>query len=103
MGTRLARVAGEGSQFLDRAEPDAIRLSQGAVDGPRFSDAHLGPVDQRGNIGGICVAVTNESFLARRLVDGCFKNPAVGGRIREAILNKGLYSETPPPFSNMQQ
>jgi len=47
---------------LPRAEADPVSLAQGAVDGSRLSDTHLGPVDQRGHIGGICIAVTNEYF-----------------------------------------
>lgn len=59
---RRTRITGERSHLLDGAEADPVRFSQGAVDGSRFGDTHLGPVDQRGHIGGICVAVTNESF-----------------------------------------
>src|SRR5467141_2011482 len=86
MITGTARTIGEGPQLLDRAEADAVRLSQSAVDGPRFGDAHLCPVDQSGDIGGISVAVTDESFRARGLVDSCPEYPTVSSGIGKTLL-----------------
>src|ERR1035441_9488432 len=44
------------SDLLDRAESDAIRLAQGAIDGSCLRDGHLGAADQSRNGGGGSVA-----------------------------------------------
>src|ERR1035438_1600930 len=49
------------SDLLDRADSDAIRLAQGAIDGSGFRDPHLGAADQQRNVGRVSVAVANES------------------------------------------
>ena len=49
------------TEFLDRAEADAVGLAEGAVDGAGFGDAHLGAVDQGRDVGGIGVAVADEA------------------------------------------
>jgi hypothetical protein len=83
--TLIGRRRGIGSvspaQFLDRAEPGAVSLAKGAVDGTGLGDAHLGAMDQGRGIGGICIAVTDEATRARRFVNGRLKDPAFRGRI----------------------
>ena len=37
--------SGRPAELLDRTEPDALGLTEGAVDGAGFSDAHLGAMD----------------------------------------------------------
>jgi hypothetical protein len=64
----FARVR-TGPDFLDRAETDSVGLAQGAIDGSRFGYAHLCPADERGNIGGIGVTISNETTAGPRLVD----------------------------------
>src|SRR5260370_21091321 len=76
-------IIGGRAQLLDRAEADPVRLAQGAVDGPRLGDAHLSPVDHEGNIGGISVTVTDETFRTGGLVDRCFEDPATSNRVTE--------------------
>src|SRR5467141_3822816 len=83
---RGATIGGERPEFLDRAEANAVRLSKGAVDRPRFGDAHLSAVNHEGNIGWISVAVANEPLRTGRLVDRCFEYPATGSDIRKAFL-----------------
>jgi hypothetical protein len=38
------------TEFLDRAEADAVSLAEGAVDSAGFSDSHLGAMDQRRDV-----------------------------------------------------
>ena len=60
-----SRCASSGSpaELLDRTEPDAVGLAEGAVDCAGFCDAHLGTVDQGRDIGGIGVSVARRSLL----------------------------------------
>src|SRR6266851_5729500 len=83
MITGTARITREGPQLLDRAEADPVRLSQGSIDRPRFGNAQLSPVDHEGNIGGISVTVTDETFRTGGLVDCCFEDPATSSRVTE--------------------
>jgi len=43
------------AKFLDRAEPDAVGLAEGAVNGASFGNAHLGAVDKGRDVGGVGV------------------------------------------------
>jgi len=52
---------GRTTEFLDRAEPDAICLSEGAVDGAGFCHTHLGAMDERRDVRGVGVAVADEA------------------------------------------
>ena len=52
---------GRPAEFLDRAEADAVGFAEGAVDGAGFGDAHLGAVDQGGDVGWIGIAVADEA------------------------------------------
>src|ERR1035438_6866019 len=67
LGWKFALIAGTchrarvRSDFLDRADPDAIRLAQSAIDGSGFGDAHLGTADQQRNIERISIAVAHET------------------------------------------
>ena len=69
------------TEFLDRAEADAVGLAEGAVDGAGLGDAHLGAVDQGRDVGGIGVAVADEAFRTARFVNGRLEDPAAKGRI----------------------
>lgn len=73
---------GDRPELLDRAESDPVSLSQGSVDGSRFGNAQLSPVDHEGNVGGISVSVTNETFRTAGLIDDSLKNPTVSYGIR---------------------
>jgi hypothetical protein len=61
--TGWARSVGSRSaaEFFDRTEPDAIGLTEGAVDGASFGDAHLGAVDQGRDVGGIGISISDEA------------------------------------------
>jgi hypothetical protein len=41
------RRSGRATQFLDRAHSNAVSLTKGPVNGPRFGYAHLGTADER--------------------------------------------------------
>src|SRR5664280_648278 len=55
------RWTGIRADLLDRADANAIRLTQGAIDGSSFRYAHLGAADQQRNVGRIGVAVPDET------------------------------------------
>jgi hypothetical protein len=59
--TRIG-LTSEGTDLLDRADADAVGLAEGAVDGTGFGHAHLGAVNEWRDIGGIRVAIPDESF-----------------------------------------
>src|SRR5712664_3405068 len=69
----------ERSQLFDRAETDSVSLPQRPVNGTRFGDAHLSPVDQGRDIRGVRIAVTHEPLRRPRLINGRAKDPE--GRI----------------------
>src|SRR6267154_475705 len=94
--TRLAR---ERPQLLHGTEADAIRLSQGTVDGSRFGNAHFGSTHERGNVGGICVSVTDKPLRRGTRVDCGLEYPTVCKRVRKAVLNDRLDSGAPPSLS----
>jgi hypothetical protein len=79
--------AWRATEFFNRAEANAVGLAEGAVDGAGFGDAHLGAVDQGGDVGGISVAVADEAARAGTLIDGRLEDPSASGRITEAVLN----------------
>src|SRR5690348_9200441 len=79
MGARRRR--GKRTDLFNRADADAIRLAQGTIDRPGFRHAHLGSVDQRRDVGGICIAVTHESADIPLLESDCLEDPTARCRI----------------------
>ena len=65
---------GEGPDFLDRADADAVGFAQGAVDGSGFRHAHFGAVDKERDIGRIGVAVADKAGGALGRVDRCLQD-----------------------------
>ena len=53
--------SGRPAKFLDLTEADAVRLSESAIDGAGFRDAHLSAMDQGGDVGRIGVAEADEA------------------------------------------
>jgi len=70
------------TELLDGAESDPVSLAQGSVYGSRFGNAQFSPVNHEGNVGGIGVAITNETFGTAGLIDDRPKNPTVSHGIR---------------------
>ncbi len=58
------RWLGERPDLLDRADADAVGLAQGAIDGSGLGDSHFSPVNQCGNIGGVGIAIADETTTA---------------------------------------
>src|SRR5258708_7327917 len=83
---------GQPAQLLNRAETNPVGLAQGSIDGARLSDAHLSPMDQCGNIGGIGVAVTNEPLTSVSFVDDRFEDPV--GRSALAVLRHKIHTDS---------
>src|ERR1019366_4189900 len=85
LGRELLDWSRNRADFLDRADADAIRLSQSSIHGARFSDAHLRAADERGNVGGIRVAVTYKAGGTLGREDRRFKDEAIRRRITQRI------------------
>ena len=72
---------GKRAKLLDAAEADSVRLAQRPIDGTSFSDAHFSPANQRGYVGRVGVAVTDESLRAWRFIHNGLEDPTAGQRI----------------------
>jgi hypothetical protein len=94
---------GNRPELLDRTKPDAISLAQGAINGSCFCDTHLGPVDQRRHIGGICIAITNEYFRISVFIDHGFEDPTIGYGIGESFFQNRLNSAASAPESQLEK
>ena len=69
---------GSRTQFLGRAEGDGVGLAQGAVDGAGFGHAKFSVIeDERRDVAGVSVAVTDEAAAFGRLEDGGFEDPEI--------------------------
>jgi hypothetical protein len=92
-----------GSQFLYRADTDAIGLAEGPVDRSGFSHPHLGAVDYGRNIGRIGVAVADESSAVPGLEHHRFENPALRGFVAELEYRVNPNTVTAMSSSHPQQ
>ncbi len=81
--------------LLNRAQPDAIGLAEGTVDGPGLSHTHLGTADQIGHVGGIGISIADEPFGTAMLVDSCLEDPAVGRWITKLVCWLNSNAGTP--------
>jgi len=94
---RLRRLgvsdSGRPTEFLDRAQADTIGLAEGAVDGARLRNAHLGAVNKGRHVSRIGVAVAYEAVGFARFVDCRFEDPAAKTRVGESFLKKGMDSK----------
>ena len=79
---RWTTIAGERPKFFDGAGADPVCLAQGAVDRPRFGDAHLSPMHKIRDVGRIGVPVADESL--RRGLLKTVENPATGSDVKGA-------------------
>ena len=91
------------SDFLDRADADAVGLAQGAVDGTSLGHPHLGAADERGNVGGIGVAIPNETCGLVRRENSCPKCPASACWIAEIADHLNLNANTAASRGQSQQ
>jgi hypothetical protein len=79
----------ERPELLNTAEPDSVGFSESPVDGSRLGDTHLGAADQGRRVGRIGIAVTNETFRARRFENCRAEDPAARDRIGLSFLQDG--------------
>ena len=93
----------KGPDLLNRAQPDALGLAEGTVDGPGLSHAHLGTADQIGHVRGIGISVADEAFGPRALVDGRPENPAAGRWITKLACRLNLNTRTPIAAGQRQE
>jgi len=79
----------ERPEFFDTAEADSVGFSESPVDGSRLGDTHLGAADQGRRVGGIGVAITDESLRAAGLENCCAEDPAARKGVGLAFLQDG--------------
>src|ERR1039457_1781728 len=91
---------GIGSDLLDRADPDAIRLAQGAIDSSGLGDPHLGAADQQRNVGRVSVAVANETCGIFGRIHRGLEDETIGRRITQRI--DGLDMDAPASLATCQ-
>jgi len=81
LGWKLLRFArcrirfGERADLLDRTDADTVGLAQRPVDRSGLGHPHLGAVYQRRDIGGIRIAVTDETFAGSGFENRGSENP----------------------------
>src|SRR5437667_11134597 len=92
-----------GAELLDRAKADAVGLPQRPVHCPRFGYAHLGAVDQRGHIGGIRIAESDEAFTVSGSKNCSFECPTAHPRVTECPHGQDSDASTPPPVREAQK
>jgi hypothetical protein len=74
----LLRIQCPRGKLFERAKGDAVGLAQGAIDGASFGHAHLGVIkDERRDIAGMSVAVTDKAPAFGRLKYGGLEDPKV--------------------------
>ena len=92
------RWLGERTDFLNRADSNAVRLPQGSVDGTGFCDSHFRSVDKKRDIGRISIAITDKASTILALVDSGLERPPLRGRIakigRGPNMNSGTTATT---------
>jgi len=77
-GQHLLGSQAPRGKLFDRTEGDAVGLAEGAIDGAGFGHAHLGMVeDERRNIAGMGITVTDEAATFGCFEDGGLEHPKV--------------------------
>ena len=69
------RCSWRPTEFLDRAEADAIGLPESSIDGAGLGHAHFGTTHEDRNIRGIGISITDVTSAACRFVNCSFENP----------------------------
>jgi hypothetical protein len=88
------------SDFLDRADADAVGLAQGAIDSTGLSHAHLRPANERGNVGRIGVAVADKTGGALGRENRCLEDEPIRPRITQRI--DGFNMDAAAPLATRQ-
>ena len=76
---------GEGPDLFDRADADAVSLSQGAIDGPGFSHSHFGTVDKERDIGRVGVTIADKAGRVLGRINRCFQDKSTRSGITKRI------------------
>jgi hypothetical protein len=99
----LLRIQCPRGKLFERAKGDAVGLAQGAIDGASFGHAHLGVVeDQRRDIAGMSVAVTDKATAFRCFKDGSFEDPKILLRMTESNHRFGMNAAAVVPLGETQ-
>jgi len=100
LSTRGVRRLGQGTDLLDGADADSVSLPQSSVDGASFSDAHFCAVDEKRNIGGIRIAITDKAPTGSGFVNSSSECPAICGCIAEFLRRR--HADAGTPFSGCE-
>ena len=87
-------------RFLDRANPDAVRLAQSAIYSSGFCYTHLGAADQQRNVGRVSIAVPDETGRIFGRIHRCLKDKTTRSGITQRIDR--LHMDTPAPLATRQ-
>jgi hypothetical protein len=96
-------LTSEGTDLLDRADADAVGLAEGAIDCPGLGHAHLGPADERGDIGRVGVAVSDETPAGFGFVHRGCKRPALSRGVTECRNGLGVNTSATASASKTHQ
>jgi len=101
---RLGLIAGgQGSDLLDRANADPIRLAQGPVDRPGLGHAHFGAPDQGRDVGGVGIPIADKALAPRRPKDRRFEYPPVSVGVTELRDRMNANTSAAAAVSKSQQ
>jgi hypothetical protein len=94
---------GKRADLLDRADADTVGLAKGPVDRTGLRHAHLGAVDQGGNIGGIGIAKARESSTSPGLVHRRLEGPTLARGIAERLGRLNVDASAPLAAGHAQE
>jgi hypothetical protein len=94
---------GKRSDLLDRADADAIRFPQRAINCPRLCDSHFSATNEGRNIQGIGIAVAGEALTLERFEHCGLEDPPGIARITRFQDWLGMNPKTMPSLSKLQK
>ena len=94
--------ARKGSNFLHRADADAVRLTQSSIDCTSLCNSHFRPADQIGGIGWVGIAVANKALAGRGFENHRPEHPARAGWIRRSEDGPDMYPDAMASLSQLQ-
>src|SRR5207248_4874231 len=92
-----------GPDLFHRTDPDSICLAQSPIDCAGLSDSHFSPVNERGHIGWICIAKSDESLTVAGFVNGSLEGPSGSSGVRKARNRSDMNTAAMPALGKPQQ
>jgi hypothetical protein len=103
LGRKLLSWVRNRPDFFDRADADAVRLAQRAIDCPGLGHAHFGTTHEGGDIGRIGIAVADKAGGALGRENRCFENEPIRPRIAQRIDGVNMNAAASPTACQPQQ